>query len=98
MSSILIKFISVLYVFFSMTLFSLYGIDKAQARANGRRIPEKVFHYLSIAGGFPGGFIGRPFFHHKTRKPVFMVILLFSLVIHIALWVIFYVFAFQPSN
>jgi uncharacterized membrane protein YsdA (DUF1294 family) len=29
---------------------------------------------------------GRPFFHHKTRKPVFMRVLIVSLIIHITIW------------
>jgi uncharacterized membrane protein YsdA (DUF1294 family) len=94
MSLLILKFFFVWYVFFSTTLFIIYGIDKAQARADGRRIPEKVFHYLSMAGGFPGGLIGRPFFHHKTRNPVFMIILLCSMVIHIAIWVTVSIFTF----
>jgi len=88
MSSLIVKFFCVWYIFLSTTLFFIYGIDKAQARANGRRIPEKVFHFLSIAGGFPGGLFGRPLFHHKTRKPVFLIILIGSLVLHFAIWAI----------
>jgi uncharacterized membrane protein YsdA (DUF1294 family) len=30
---------------------------------------------LALAGGFVGGWIGRFVFHHKTRKPVFAVVL-----------------------
>lgn len=86
MTPLMFKFIGVWYIFFSITLFAIYGIDKAQAQINGRRIPEKWFHYLALAGGFFGGLIGRPFFHHKTRKPIFLIILLLSLVVHVITW------------
>ena len=89
MSSFLIKILCIWYGFFSIFLFTVYGIDKAQAKINGRRIPEKTLHLLSIAGGFLGGLIGMQFFHHKTRKPIFLVILLISLLIHLAaLWIV----------
>lgn len=89
----LIKVIGVWYIFLSVLLFVIYGLDKAQAVANGRRIPEKVFHYLSLAGGFPGGLLGRPFFHHKTRKPVFLLVLIISFVLHCLIWVILFRFS-----
>jgi uncharacterized membrane protein YsdA (DUF1294 family) len=91
MSLMMYKIIGVWYIFFSILLFIIYGLDKAQAVANGRRIPEKVFHLVSLFGGFPGGLIGRPFFHHKTRKPFFLFILLLSLILHISLWVLVYI-------
>jgi uncharacterized membrane protein YsdA (DUF1294 family) len=90
MSLILLKIFGLWYVFFSITLFTLYGIDKSQAQVNGRRIPEKTLHFLALAGGFVGGFIGRTFFHHKTRKPIFLIILLASLVIHLICWTVFW--------
>lgn len=85
MSSILIKILCIWYGFFSIFLFTLYGVDKAQSKINGRRIPEKTLHLLSIAGGFLGGLIGMQFFHHKTRKPIFLVILLVSLITHLSI-------------
>lgn len=90
MSLLMVKIIGVWYVFFSIFLFALYGIDKAQAQANGRRIPEKTLHTLALAGGFIGGLIGRSLFHHKTRKPVFSFILLASLTLHVICWGIFF--------
>jgi len=74
------------YCFLSLLLFLVYGLDKAQAVANGRRIPEKVLHFLALAGGFPGGLLGRSFFHHKTRKTAFLVVLVGSAFIHTTFW------------
>lgn len=58
-----------------------YGYDKAQAQAGRFRVPEIVLHGLALAGGFLGGWLGRSLFHHKTRKPIFAVILTLSTVI-----------------
>jgi uncharacterized membrane protein YsdA (DUF1294 family) len=90
MSLMLLKITCVWYIFLSIVLFVVYGLDKAQAVANGRRIPEKVFHLIALAGGFPGGLIGRPFFHHKTRKPVFLFVLIVSFVLHSLIWIILF--------
>ncbi|HEX7555124.1 MAG TPA: DUF1294 domain-containing protein [Leptolinea sp.] len=84
--SLLLKIALFWYAFMSLLLFIIYGLDKAQAVANGRRIPEKVLHFLAMAGGFPGGFLGRSYFHHKTRKPAFLIILVGSAVIHTTTW------------
>ncbi len=87
--SILIKISFVWYGVLSILLFVLYGLDKKQAVMEGRRIPEKVLHLLAIAGGFPGGLLGRSVFHHKTRKPFFLIILLVSSAVHILIWFLF---------
>ncbi len=78
------------YTLSSLFLFILYGLDKRQAVIGGRRISERTLHLVAFAGGFPGGFLGRWLFHHKTRKPVFLILLLISAVCHALLWVIMY--------
>jgi uncharacterized membrane protein YsdA (DUF1294 family) len=91
MSSVLFQKIGLTwYAIFSLALFALYGLDKAQAIAEGRRIPERALHLLALAGGFFGGLLGRSVFHHKTRKPNFLIILLVSAAAHILLWIGFY--------
>ena len=62
--------------------FLLYGFDKMQAKRNGGRVPEIILHLLVLAGGFIGGWLGRFVFRHKTRKPVFLVILVLATVAH----------------
>jgi uncharacterized membrane protein YsdA (DUF1294 family) len=74
----------------SLVTFILYGYDKAQAKAGGSRVPEIILHGLALAGGFPGGWLGRWIFHHKTRKPEFTVILTISTVLYLGL--AFYLF------
>ena len=36
----------------SVVTFILYGYDKAQAKRNGRRVPEKYLHWLAFLGIF----------------------------------------------
>lgn len=75
----------------SVVLFLMYGFDKRRAVAGGARIPEAVLHGLALAGGFPGGWAGRTTFRHKTRDRGFLIVLLLSTAIHLAiavwLWV-----------
>ena len=66
----------------SITLFILYGFDKARAKNRGRRVPEKTLHWLALLGGFPGGWLGRSVFHHKTRKAVFTIVLVLATLLH----------------
>ena len=75
----------------SIVTFIFYGYDKAQAKRNGWRVPEKYFHWLALLGGFPGGWLGRSVFRHKTRKQSFLVILVISTIIHLVLagWLFF---------
>ncbi len=75
----------------SLTLFCLYGFDKSRAKNGGRRISEKTLHWLALLGGFPGGWLGRSVFRHKTRKGVFAVVLILATLIHagIVYWMYF---------
>ena len=66
----------------SVITWASYGFDKAQAKRGGLRVPEIVLHGLALLGGFPGGWIGRWMFHHKTRKPIFTVVLAASTLLH----------------
>jgi uncharacterized membrane protein YsdA (DUF1294 family) len=69
----------------SLVTFILYGYDKSQAKLGGARVPEIVLHVLALAGGFPGGWLGRAVFHHKTQKPVFTIVLIISSVLYLGL-------------
>ena len=71
----------------SVVTFIAYAIDKAQARRGGWRIPEIVLHGLAIAGGAIGGWVGLLALHHKTRHPVFPLVLAIALTVQIVLGV-----------
>jgi uncharacterized membrane protein YsdA (DUF1294 family) len=68
--------------------FAMYGIDKRQAQSGGWRVPEALLHGLALIGGVIGAWAGRYVFRHKTRKPVFLVVLVVASVAWaaIALW------------
>jgi uncharacterized membrane protein YsdA (DUF1294 family) len=73
----------------SLITFVLYGVDKTRAKKGAWRIPEMALHLMALAGGFIGGWAGRPVFHHKTKKGFFTFILILSTLIHagIVWWV-----------
>jgi uncharacterized membrane protein YsdA (DUF1294 family) len=70
--------------------FAAYGLDKRAATSGGWRIPEAVLHGLALVGGVVGAWAGRAVFRHKTRKPIFLVVLVIASVLWgaIALWAI----------
>ena len=73
----------------SVVTFTAYAIDKAQARRGGWRIPEVVLHGLAIAGGAIGGWLGLLALRHKTRHPVFPLVLAIALTVQIVIGVAF---------
>ena len=71
----------------SLVTFAAYAIDKTQARRGGWRIPELVLHALAIVGGANGGRAGLLGLHHKTRHPVFPLVLAVALIVQIVIGV-----------
>lgn len=77
----------------SVTTFVVYAVDKRAAKAGsdarGRsmrsRASERTLHLLALIGGFAGGWLGRHGLRHKTKKPVFGVVLAVSTVLHLVL-------------
>ena len=77
-------------LFWSVVTFVYYGFDKWQASRGGWRVPELILHELALLGGFAGGWAGMLVFHHKVRKPVFIVILAVSTVSHAAAYLLWH--------
>ena len=73
---------------FTVVAWAFYGLDKNIAefkRLNGWRVPELTLHLLTLLGGFPGAWIGRAMFNHKTnikKHPVIFAVLVVSTLIH----------------
>jgi uncharacterized membrane protein YsdA (DUF1294 family) len=69
----------------TLPAFAMYGIDKRQAQRDGWRVPEVVLHGLALIGGVIGAWAGRYVFHHKTRKPLFTVVLVVASILWAAI-------------
>lgn len=61
------------FVIINITTFLLMGLDKAKAKKNRWRIPEKFLFLTAFLGGAIGGWIGMYTFRHKTRHWYFVV-------------------------
>ena len=66
----------------NIAAFIFYGYDKILSMKNLWRVPELVLHLLALAGGFIGAFCGMEIFRHKTRKIIFIFIIIFAALIH----------------
>lgn len=73
-----------LYAGLSLVAFIVYGWDKAAARGQRRRIPESTLHLLALLGGWPGGWLARHVFNHKTTKTRFVVIFWVTVLLNVA--------------
>ncbi|MNS84367.1 hypothetical protein D3C72_1181910 [compost metagenome] len=65
----------------NLLAFSLFAVDKARARAGGRRIPERALLTAALFGGL-GAWLGQQLLRHKTRKQPFAAWLGLILTLH----------------
>ena len=70
-----------------ITFLSL-GYDKLQAKAGGRRIPEKTLLFMGILGGAIGGLLGMQVFRHKTRHSNLWIVYTLAAAVHVLLFVL----------
>lgn len=78
--------------------FLLYGIDKTLARRRKRRVPEIDLLLVALAGGSLGALIAMLYFHHKTHKSRFRILVPLALLVHVlgtAALIYFGVFHFE---
>jgi len=61
------EFIIIYLVIINIIGFLTMGLDKAKAKANAWRIPEKVLFGIAILGGGIGVWAGMYVFRHKTK-------------------------------
>jgi len=69
-------------LFMGLISFLAYGIDKRRSQTRGNRIPERTLHWIDLAGGWIGGWMGRRLFRHKTRDTRFLILARAIMVIH----------------
>ncbi len=84
----LIKIYAAATLIMSVITFAAFGNDKKKAKRNMWRTPEAVLLTLSLLGGSIGALAGMRFFHHKTRKPKFIILVPLTLIIWAALGVL----------
>lgn len=60
-------------IIFNIAAWIMYGLDKWKAKSGAWRIPERTLLLTALAGGSVGALAGMLLFHHKTRKPKFMI-------------------------
>lgn len=70
------------YGLLSAVTFTMYAIDKAAARAQRRRTPERTLHMLSLAGGWPGALLAQQLLRHKSSKQQFLWVFWLTLLLH----------------
>ncbi|MBO4610084.1 MAG: DUF1294 domain-containing protein [Lachnospiraceae bacterium] len=71
------------YVIISVISFAMYGIDKKKAVKGQWRIPEATLLLTGLIGGAVGSLIGMKFFHHKTKKPLFFILVPVFVLLHV---------------
>ena len=70
--------------------FALMGIDKARAKKQAWRIPEKTLFTVSVIGGSIGSWAGMYLFHHKTKHWYFVVGIPLILFVQVIILVVVY--------
>lgn len=60
-------------IIINIAAWIMYGLDKWKAKSGAWRIPERTLLLTALAGGSVGALAGMLLFHHKTRKPKFMI-------------------------
>lgn len=60
-------------IIINIAAWIMYGLDKWKAKSGAWRIPERTLLLTALAGGAVGALAGMLLFHHKTRKPKFMI-------------------------
>jgi len=69
----------------NLAAFLLMGVDKARAKKDRWRVPEKTLFLPVVLGGSIGGILGMRVFRHKTQHWYFRIGFPLILVLQIAL-------------
>lgn len=81
-----IKYILIYFALINLISFILFFLDKQKAKRDKWRIQEKTLHTASFFGGVLGSIAAMILFHHKTRKPGFVVITFIALLFNIFIY------------
>jgi uncharacterized membrane protein YsdA (DUF1294 family) len=78
-----VKIFTIYLIIINIMAFGIYGIDKFKAMNNQWRIPESTLITYAFIGGGIGCLCGMRFFHHKTRKIKFRLLVPMGIIIDI---------------
>ncbi len=70
----------------NLVAFGLFRFDKKQAQSGGWRIPERTLWLSCGTGGVLGAWLAVVSLRHKTRKPVFLLVLTLASAAGIVFW------------
>lgn len=80
------KYVMLAIVIWNIIVFFIYGYDKRKSTKNQFRISEnKLLSYAFIMGGI-GALSAMEFFHHKTKKWKFRILVPISVLFNILLF------------
>jgi len=80
------------YLVMSIVTFGFYYADKKRAETNRWRIAGTSLHVLEAVGGWPGAVLAMAMLRHLTRKREHLAMLCAIIAIHVAVWVVWYLF------
>ena len=84
-------YIAIIYIcILNIAGVAVMGLDKAKAKGNAWRIPEKTLFLVSLLGGSIGTWAGMYIFRHKTQHWYFVIGMPLILALHAGLVYYFY--------
>lgn len=78
----------IIFIFFNLITFMIFGYDKFLSKTNRRRISEKTLISMALLGGSVGAVFGQKLFRHKTKKfkNLFWTILIVQFIMFEVAW------------
>ena len=80
-----IKYIMFYLLIMNLISFALFFSDKQKSKRDKWRIKESTLHFVSFMGGTLGSIAAMILFHHKTKKPKFVIITIIALLFNVVL-------------
>ena len=78
-----IKYILIYLIIINIIAFVLFFMDKQKAKKDKWRIKESTLHIVGFMGGIIGSIAAMILFHHKTKKPKFVIITIIALLFNV---------------
>lgn len=78
-----IKYIVIYLLIINIIAFVMFFMDKQKAKKDKWRIKESTLHIVGFMGGIIGSIAAMILFHHKTKKPKFVIITIIALLFNV---------------